>query len=173
MAIAAPTTRPIGARMVAVAALFGAELVHTTVIPQHLREWSVAGWFFLLVSVIEGLLGAALWFVPSRPAVRAAVWVSLGTVAVWVVSRSVGVPFGPEAWLREPVGKADLAASVLELATVGLLVAGGRIRTRWTARVGAFALVAVVAVTAIGLAAGPGPTAGPRGHATAAGRNFG
>jgi len=81
---AAVGRRAVSARMVAVAALFGAELIHTAVIPQHLREWSVAGWFFLVVSVLEGALGAALWFAPARRVVRTAVWVSLVTVAIWI-----------------------------------------------------------------------------------------
>jgi hypothetical protein len=147
---------------IAVAGLFGAELIHTAVISQHLREWTLSGWFFLTISIVEGALGAALWFAPSQRVVRAALTISLLTVALWVVSRTVGVPFGPEPWVRGPVGKIDLAATILELITAGALVAD-RMRGRlvWSQRRLTAGFAAVIAVTAIGLIAGPGPTVQP------------
>jgi len=150
-----PKAATTPARAVAVAALFGAELLHTVMIPVHVREWAPAGWFFLLVSVLEGAVAAALLFAPTRPAIRFAIGLSLATVAVWIVSRTVGIPFGPFAFVREPVGTVDMAATVLELATVAALAAGPWARWRRTGRVLVAGLAAVLAVTGVGLAAAP------------------
>jgi hypothetical protein len=44
-------------------------------------------------------------------------------VVAWIASRTVGSPFGPHAWLAEPVGSLDIAATMLEL----LIVAGSAV----------------------------------------------
>ena len=97
----------------------------------------------------------------ARAAIHAAV-VSIAPLTVWLVSRTAGLPFGPEAGTAEAVGLPDLMACALEVAT--LVGALALLRTAsWFRRPGlpvhyrTLALVAVVAVTAIGLAgAAPG-----------------
>jgi hypothetical protein len=101
----------------AAASLVGSELIHIVVLPEHLREWWAAGVFFAVVSALEGGVAAAALFRPSRCVWQAALALSLATVAVWAWSRTAGLPFGPDRWTPEPVGRADVAASVLELAT--------------------------------------------------------
>jgi len=166
------TENRVGApeRAIAIAALFGAELIHTMLIPSHVREWWAAGWFFLLVSVLEGVVASALLFAPSRPATRAAVGLSAATAVVWLVSRSVGVPFGPFAWVREPVSTVDVAATVLELTTIAALVAGRvGFRLRVARRAMAAGLAAVVTITGLGLAAAPAAIAAHAGRPGVAG----
>ena len=107
----------------AAACLVGSELIHTVVLPEHLREWWAAGVFFAVVSALEGGLAAAVLFRPSRRVWQAALVLSFATVAVWAWSRTVGLPFGPEPWTPEAVGRADVAASVLELVTAVAAVA--------------------------------------------------
>jgi hypothetical protein len=39
-------------------------------------------------------------------------------VAAWIASRTIGLPFGPHAWVAEPVGALDATATLLELLIV-------------------------------------------------------
>jgi hypothetical protein len=118
MRIAAARRAPsAGAIVVAAACLLGDEVIHTVVIAPHFREWWATGTFFFVLSVLEGGLAAALLVAPSRRLAQAIVVVSIGTVAVWAWSRTVGVPIGPSAGSTEPVGKPDLVATGMEVAT--------------------------------------------------------
>jgi hypothetical protein len=73
-------------------------------------------------------------------------------------SRTLGLPFGPGKGLPEQVGLADLAACALEVGTLLVAVVllrgegGLRRRPQASAHVSRLALVAVAAITAIGLA---------------------
>jgi hypothetical protein len=87
-------------------------------------------------------------------------WLALGAlgnavvVATWVVSRTVGLPFGEFAGLTLPVGFPDGLATILEAVTVvgaaGLLVRGQG-PARSAARSPGVALAAAVLVGALGL----------------------
>ena len=77
---------------------------------------------------------------------------------LWAWSRSTGLPFGPEPGEPEAIGLADVAACLLEVVTLALAVALLR-RPTWTRRrapsathVPRLALVALVALTTVGLA---------------------
>ena len=87
-------------------------------IPEHLDEWLAAGVFFVALTLAEVAAAAAVlaWDRAWRlPALVAAVVVSAGPLLVWLVSRTVGLPFGPEAFEPEAVGVADVLSCVLEL----------------------------------------------------------
>jgi hypothetical protein len=136
--------------------------VHATVIGEHYDAWPLAGLFFVCLMVVEGLLAVAV-AVSWRPLVAALVVASsVGTIAVWGISRTAGLPFGP-AGFRAPegVGVPDLACVVLEAATILLalpwllptrrvLAAGPRGRISFTVA-GAVVLLAA-SVTAWGVA---------------------
>jgi hypothetical protein len=65
-----------------------------------------------------------------RPSRGALIWgaaVNAAIVALWVTSRTVGVPIGPQPWVPEPVGAVDviavLAESVIVLAASCVVLA--------------------------------------------------
>jgi len=151
-----PHSRVDDLRLLLAAGLVGSAAIHAAVIPEHLSEWAAAGVFFIVLTGAE-LAVAALLLARSQPLVLlAAAAVSIGPLAVWLCSRTLGLPFGPEAGVPETVGLADLAACALEVATlliaVILLRASGWLRRRsGSAHVRGLAVVAVVAITAIGL----------------------
>jgi hypothetical protein len=96
----------------------GAGAAHAVATPEHFQEHLAFGVFFLAVTVWQLGVFAATRHRPSR-----ALWASTlaGTVAVlavWAVSRTTGLPFGPEAWTSEPAGYLDLASGAYELAIV-------------------------------------------------------
>jgi hypothetical protein len=138
-------------RVTAVSCLFGAEAIHSAVIDEHIQEWLPAGLFFLVLSIIEGVLAVTLLTAaPSRRVKWLIVGVSLGTVALWLVSRTLGLPFGHMGGV-EPVGRADTVSSVLELVTAVVLLAPATATTwrRRSARDYVFAALIVLAVVAL------------------------
>lgn len=101
----------------------GAALIHVGVSADHFREWWAAGLFFLVSAAAQ--LGWAVWCW-SRPSSRRVLLAGAGGSAalalVWAVSRTSGLPFGPEAGVAEPVGVADAVCVALEVLSAGLAV---------------------------------------------------
>ena len=171
--VLAKPPKPIGSRrvedaqLVLAAGLAGAAVIHAAVVPEHLDEWLAAGVFFMLLTVAELACAAAVlarhraWRVP---ALVAAVVLSAGPLIVWTVSRTIGLPFGPETWVREPVGVADLLSCALELTTltiaVVLLRRGRGPVGSWSNHGLALGLTAVLAGTVIGLGGADLPVVG-------------
>ncbi|MBA3952926.1 MAG: hypothetical protein H0X57_13740, partial [Rubrobacter sp.] len=119
---------------VAVGLALGAALVHVWAMPGHFAEWWGYGAFFLLVAVAQGLYGLALLVRPGRALFFLGIGGNLAVVALYVVTRTVGVPFfGPHAGEVEAVGITDSVATVLEVALVVAL--GALSRTAWLPKV--------------------------------------
>jgi hypothetical protein len=99
--------------------------IHLAVLPSHWREAELYGLFFLLAGTIQLTYGALLLVRPTRGLMLLNGVVNVGLILVWAQSRIIGVPIGPAAGLREPVGVEDSVSSLLELAvlvgTVALL----------------------------------------------------
>jgi hypothetical protein len=150
-------------RVTAAGCLLGAEAIHVAVMDDHFDEWLLAGLFFLAISLAEGLLAVALLVRPSAAVSRLVVGVSLATVALWLVSRTVGLPFGPAPG-AEPFGPADSIASLLELLTAAALLGPAAVpaathRSASDYRRAALLLATVAALTVLGV------TQGASGHA--------
>lgn len=106
-----------------VAFLSGAAgVIHLLVIEEHLAESRLHAGLFAALAAFQ-LLWAVIY--PLRP--RAwlgwlAIAVNLGTIGVWVVSRTTGLPGWLDGGEVEAVGLADLASTLLEAGLVlGLL----------------------------------------------------
>jgi hypothetical protein len=179
---ATPASRTDELRLWSASGLLGAAIVHAFVVPEHLHEWPAAGAFFVLLTV-AGVLGAGLVLDrPERAAWPVVAVLSLLPLAVWAWSRTVGMPFGPEAGSPEAVGMADVAACLLEVGTLALAVLMARAAgrdigrdARANPRAGRFVVTAVVAVTVIGIGSTVGwfgdatPIGGTTGHQAHAG----
>jgi hypothetical protein len=150
-------------RLLLMAGLVGSAAIHAAVVPEHLKEWNAAGAFFIILTAAELVVaGALLTRARQNLALLAAAVVSVGPLLIWLCSRTAGLPFGPEAGVPEAIGLPDCVACALELATllaaIALLRAQGWLRRpSASAHLRAITLIAVIAVTAIGLA-GTGPT---------------
>ena len=90
--------------------------LHIAALPSHRQESSTIVAFFVAVGL--GQLAAAVLLVyrPSRRTTAAVVAGNLAIVGVWVMSRTVGVPFGAHRGQPEPVSVLDGLATALELA---------------------------------------------------------
>lgn len=143
------------------AALLGAAVVHATVVADHYEEWRLAGLFFIALMLVESLLAVAVVVGLRRLVAALVVATSLGTLVVWAVSRTYGLPFGPTGFRTpEDVGIPDLACVVLEVATVLLALpwmlsrrgVGTGPRGRASLLLSAAAVLVAAAVTAWGVA---------------------
>jgi hypothetical protein len=139
------------------AAATGSALVHFAVAPEHFAEWWGFGLFFVLCAEVQ--LGWALLLGRAGGNRILAVGLvgSLFLVAVWALSRTSGMPFGPEPGVPEEIGVPDLASVALELVTVGAcawaLAVHSRVVMRIAVPVRVLGLVLSIALTAWALAA--------------------
>ncbi len=113
-------------RILYAAAVFSllAAMIHLWVMPEHFKEWWGYGTFFLVSAVAQGLYCAALLRWPRRPLLLLGIGGNLWTIALYLLTRTVGTPFfGPHAGEVEGIGLLDLSATAAELALIGTLVA--------------------------------------------------
>jgi hypothetical protein len=96
----------------------GAGVIHLKVVPEHLEEFTPFGVGFIALGVFQLLWAAAVLIRPTAPVLAMGLVVSVLTIGVWVVSRTIGLPLGPEAGEPEAVGSLDAAASALEAVIV-------------------------------------------------------
>ena len=146
---------------VLVVGLLAAAAIHATVIREHLDEWHAAGVFFILLTIAETAAAAMVLVRLRAAAFLTTVVVSAGPILLWLYSRTIGLPFGPEAGLPEPVGLADLAACLLEATTLALAFALLRPHRRPrradpAQRLITLGLVGVIALAIVGVAGGLG-----------------
>jgi hypothetical protein len=96
----------------------GAAAIHFAVVFEHFEEYTLYGAFFLVISWAQLIWPAVLVWRPSR------LWLWLGIagngviLAVYVASRTVGLPFGPDLHSAESVGALDVVSCVLEAGLV-------------------------------------------------------
>jgi hypothetical protein len=151
----------------------GAAAIHFAVVFEHFVENTLYGAFFLVISWAQLIWPAVLLWRPSR------LWLWLGIagnaiiIAVYVASRTVGLPFGPDLHNTESVGALDVVSCALEfLLIVGCAALLWRpsLADRPVARRGAVARVAALVAVPVAVIAAttavmtPG-WAGPEGPA--------
>lgn len=100
--------------------------------PAHVEEWWVYGLFFFgaaaiqvaygLVLATQGIEGWGGWGAVRGRVYGAGILVTLAIIALWVVSRTVGVPVGPEAFEPEGIGVLDATSKLVEAALVACLM---------------------------------------------------
>ncbi len=141
--------------------LAGSGAVHLAVVPEHLEEYLPFGVFFAVVGAVQVVAGVVTFVRPTRRWQVGAASAQVLLVALWWVSRTTGLPVGPEPWSPEPVGVADVVCVLLEIVSaavlLGLVLGGPRPRRRrrvWTP-LGALAVAFVVgAATFVGVGTG-------------------
>ena len=115
---------PLGAWIVPVVAFLSgsAGVIHLLVIEEHLEASRLHAGLFAALAAFQLLWAVGYPARPSRWLGWSAVVVNAGTVVVWAISRTVGLPSWLDGGTVEPVGLADTVSTVLELGVVvGLL----------------------------------------------------
>ncbi len=81
----------------AIALSSAAALAHAASTSSHYSWWALSGGLFAFLAVAQGALAYRLYRKPmSDAALRVAVWGTVAIVGLYVVSRTVGIPFAPE-----------------------------------------------------------------------------
>ena len=91
-----------------------AAAVHIGYAPHHLSEDWAHGWFFLLIGAYQALFAVLIVARPRRWLWWSAIVINLGILATWVVSRTVGLPFGPQQLRSESFSAPDIVCAVIE-----------------------------------------------------------
>ena len=113
---------------VAGALTLGAGVAHAGAVVDHAgHETAVVA--FVLVAVVQVILGAAVLFRPSPQALLGGAAVNATAAVAWTVSRTAGLPPVLGLGGREPVGAADLATTAAELVAVFAAVVAFRAPT--------------------------------------------
>ena len=94
--------------------------VHAIAARDHAHTGSVVVTFFLLVTVAQLAAAAAVLLWPDERVLIGGLLLSVGLLLLWWWSRTVGVPFGFEGGIVEPVGWTDLLADGLQLSSIVL-----------------------------------------------------
>ena len=153
------STRLHELRVFLAVALLGTATLHDTVTPYLLPDWPAARTIFGLLCAAEIVVALLVVARPRRAVLLCAVAVCAVPLVVWMLSRTTGLPFGPESGLPQQVGLVDGAAAVLEVAALVAAVILLRApdwlwRPSAAQHLGRLALVGVVAVTVVGLGTG-------------------
>jgi hypothetical protein len=106
---------------------------HFAYAASHFAEWWAYGVFFVAAGNLQALFAYLLVWRPRPWLALAGVAGNLAVLAVYVLSRTSGVPLGPHARVVEQAGTVDWLTAAGEVAIVALLIAtlDGRPR-RWT-----------------------------------------
>lgn len=104
--------------------------VHYVVMPDHFEESALYGTFFLVAATSQLVYAVYLLVRPSRALLAAGAIGNLAIVALWLMTRLVGIPLGPAAGSTESFGGLDILAAIFELTTAVAALALIR-KPRW------------------------------------------
>jgi hypothetical protein len=113
----------LDARLAALIALSaGAGAIHLSVASDHFAEYWLFGAFFVALGIAQ-VAWAALVAIrgPSRALLITAAG-NTAVVALWIVSRTAGVPLGSHPGAPEAFGFPDITATLFEIVLVGCAV---------------------------------------------------
>lgn len=158
----------LGVPLVAIAAglSLGAAAIHFSVVESHFDEFAPYGLVFLGVASFQVIWALVYLLRPGSRVALLGAAVNAGVVVAWLASRTIGLPFGPEAGIPQAPGFADLLATAFELLLIGILVAAmlPAVTRRMAARemtvqkafvLAAFCTATVIAMTAVALLTSP------------------
>ena len=97
-----------------------AAAIHFAVIGEHFAEYWAFGTFFLVLAWFQAAWAVLVVTRPSRSLLLFGAIANGAVLVIWLWSRTLGLPIGPEAGETEPAELIDVVATVAE----GLLVVG-------------------------------------------------
>jgi len=151
----------------------GAAVIHFAVLGEHWQEWWGYGFFFGASAWLQLGWAAAVAWRPSRRALLVGGAGNIAIAALWLLTRTAGIPLGPASGETEDAAFIDTLASAFELAiALGASAIALAHFERITLRPALAA--AVIGVSAVGVAVLTtvslvDASAGGEGHETAEG----
>ena len=105
-------------RAVLAVSSIAAGVIHAAVVPEHVEEAWIFGFFFLLAACFQIAWAIPAVFRPSFIVYATGTLANGALIGIWLLSRTAGVPIGPDAWMPEPAQVLDVGATLLELIVV-------------------------------------------------------
>lgn len=100
----------------------GAAAIHFAAVPEHFSLYLPYGIFFVLLGAAQVALAVLLLVAPSRRLYGIALAGTLVVIAIWLTSRTLGMPIGPRPWRPEEMALPDTAATLMESISCVLFV---------------------------------------------------
>jgi len=146
----------------------GAAAIHLAMVPAHMSEWAAEGVAFVISGWIQLAIAALVLVRSRRWVLLTSIISSVLFIGAYVVTRTVGAPFGPMQGVTEPRAFVDLACVGLEVALLALsALALYRPRTtaRWNHQAMVFASIIPVATLLFATTAVTSKSASNHAHA--------
>lgn len=119
-----PTASPLALAVLSA----GAAAIHFGAMSSHFGRSLTHGVFFAVVGWAQLAWAAAVLARAGRGAgqklLLAGAFFNLAVLTIWLVGTTAGLPFGPGAWLPQPITAPDLVGALLEI----ILIAGTLVR---------------------------------------------
>jgi hypothetical protein len=96
--------------------------IHFAYVTSHWEFWWAYGAFFVATGLFQALLAPALLRRPGSWTGIVGIAGNVAIVAMYLKSRTDGIPLGPHAGVLEKTTPIDLACTVAEVATIVLLL---------------------------------------------------
>jgi hypothetical protein len=93
-------------------------LIHIGAAVDHFDEFPLYTLVFSVLATVQIAWAAMILRRPSARVLLLGCAFETGVIALWIASRTVGVPIAPRAWVPEQIGVADLVETVGEIVTV-------------------------------------------------------
>jgi hypothetical protein len=110
--------RPSGPMVVLALLGLASSLIHALVGREHFREWVVYGLFFVCASALQAAWSILLLAHPSRSLLVLGAIGNAAVVSLFLISRTVGIPFGPDSFQPEALDGFGIAATGCEVAVL-------------------------------------------------------
>jgi hypothetical protein len=95
----------------------GAAGIHFAVVPGHLAEDRLAGYFFIAVAIAQALWAILLSHYPRRRLLVVGAVANVLVAVLWLIVRLYGSPLGASPWTPEPFGFTDGMSAAFEVAS--------------------------------------------------------
>jgi hypothetical protein len=95
-----------------------ASIIHGALGPSHFHEATIFGVFFVVSSALQAIWALLIVRRADRLVLSIGVWGNAAVLVLWGVTRTVGLPIGPETWRPEAVGAPDVVSCLCELAVI-------------------------------------------------------
>jgi hypothetical protein len=123
-AIAQRERRSAAADLAYVAALLVlvSSIIHSAQIAPHFEQYWLYGAFFAVAAIWQAIWAARIYGDPlNRRVLLTGIAGNAALIVVWAISRTAGVPIGPQGWHPEAVSPVDVLSKLDELGAVVLI----------------------------------------------------
>jgi hypothetical protein len=95
-----------------------AAAIHSAVSAEHFEEAFIYGAFFLAASTAQAGWAVVIACRPNRTLLLVGAVGNAAIIVLWTLTRTVGLPVGPQPWQPEAIGTLDLISTLLEVGVV-------------------------------------------------------